>query len=63
MTTLTWILLGVIAVLLFALIKTYSDLGAVLFEHDRLREKCRKLYNKMWEYEKELNKYRNNEPK
>lgn len=58
MTMLNWILLGIIALLLFAVIKAYSDLGAVLFEHDRLREKCRKLYNKMWEYEKELNKYR-----
>ena len=58
MTMLNWILLGVIALLLFAVIKAYSDLGAVLFEHDRLREKCRKLYNKMWEFEKELNKYR-----
>lgn len=63
MTMLNWILLGVIALLLFALIKAYSDLGAVLFEYDRLRNKCRKLYNKLWEYEKELNKYRNNEPK
>lgn len=58
MTTLSWILLGIIAVLLFAVIKAYSDLGAILFEYDRLREKCRRIYNKMWEYEKELNKYR-----
>lgn len=61
MTILDWILIGIIAVLIFALIKAYSDLGAVLLEHDRLREKCRRIYNKMWEYEKELNNYRNNE--